>query len=64
MAGKLNQGAWKQMEASWAKALKSVPPKAVNVEIKNIYSGASERPIGLKIDYYIDGKKYSRVFRN
>ena len=64
MTRKLNQGAWKQMETSWAKALKSVPPKAVNVGIKNIYLGTSERPIGFKVDYSIDSKKYSRVFKN
>lgn len=64
MSEKLNNGAWKQMEQSWAKALKSVPPKAVEVEINNIYKGVSSRPIGFEVKYKIDGREYSIVFKN
>ncbi|WP_354361741.1 DNA/RNA non-specific endonuclease [Pedobacter sp. UYP30] len=60
----LNQGAWKKMESDWAKALKEVPPKKVEVDIRNIYEGVSKRPAGLEVDYWIDGIKNSKVFIN
>lgn len=64
MAQKLNQGAWKQMENTWAKALKSVPPKAVKVEIRPIYKGLSARPHMIQVRYCIDNKTYIKVFPN
>ncbi|HCD9233744.1 DNA/RNA non-specific endonuclease [Elizabethkingia anophelis] len=62
MKGTLNQGAWKQMEGDWAKALKD--GKKVDVDIQNIYSGNSQRPVGFKVKYTIDGKPYNRTFKN
>jgi uncharacterized cupin superfamily protein len=64
MKGELNQGAWKKMESDWAKALKQVPPKKVEVDIKNIYDGTSKRPTKIAVQYLIDGKKFTKVFPN
>lgn len=64
MKGTLNQGAWKKMESDWAKALKEVPPKKVEVDIKNIYDGVSKRPSKFKVIYKIDGKTNIKIFPN
>jgi hypothetical protein len=62
MKESLNQGAWKKMEMDWAKDLEA--GKNVRVDIRNVYEGASKRPVGLEVDYWIDGVKNSKVFIN
>jgi len=64
MKGTLNQGAWKQMESDWAKALKEVPPKKVEVDISPIYDGISKRPSEIEVFCKIDGKEFIKTFPN
>ncbi|MGS0639313.1 DNA/RNA non-specific endonuclease, partial [Citrobacter sp. VF227] len=42
MDGNLNKGVWKQMENTWANALKD--GKQVNVKIEHVYIGENKRP--------------------
>ncbi len=49
----LNQGAWKDLESGWAKALGE--GKRVKVEIKAIFDGESKRPSRFEVKYWIDG---------
>lgn len=42
MDGNLNKGVWKQMENTWANALKD--GKQVNVKIEPVYTGENKRP--------------------
>jgi filamentous hemagglutinin len=55
MDGNLNKGAWKQMENTWANALKD--GKQVNVKIEPVYSGDSVRPDSFKVRYSVDGNR-------
>lgn len=58
----LNQGAWKQMENTWADAM--VAGKDVKVKVKAIFEGTSQRPVGFEVDYWIDGNLTTRTFPN
>lgn len=58
----LNQGAWKKMESDWAKALKE--GKNVEVDMKPIYQGTSQRPVGFKVTETIDGVKKTYNYIN
>ena len=49
----LNQGSWKAMENSWARALKD--GQEVFVDIKPQYVGENLRPASFKVNYTIDG---------
>lgn len=63
MNGNLNKGAWKQMENSWANALKD--GKKVDVNIQPIYSGSNMRPDRVIVKYSIDGGRPVNVdFKN
>jgi hypothetical protein len=62
MKGSLNQGAWKQMEQDWAKALRD--GKKVEIDINPIYEGVSKRPSEIEVFYKIDGKEYIKTFPN
>jgi filamentous hemagglutinin len=63
MDGNLNKGAWKQMENTWANALKDGKP--VNVKIEPVYSGDSVRPDKFTVVYQIDGGRSVReTFQN
>ncbi|WP_211145561.1 DNA/RNA non-specific endonuclease, partial [Pantoea sp. R102] len=53
MSGNLNKGAWKQMENTWASALKE--GKQVNVKIDPVYSGTGGRPESFNVIYSING---------
>ena len=64
MNSTLNRGEYKVLENTWRKALNEVPPKKVEVKIKPIYEGTSSRPVKFKIDYKIDGIKYSDILMN
>jgi hypothetical protein len=41
----------------WAKALKDVPPKKVEVDMTPIYNRASKRPIGFRVNEVVGGVK-------
>jgi hypothetical protein len=58
----LNQGAWKQMENTWAEAM--VQGKDVRVEVRATYNGTSARPINFEVEYWIDGSYNFREFVN
>ncbi|EOW2402474.1 hemagglutinin repeat-containing protein [Cronobacter turicensis] len=63
MNGNLNKGAWKQMENTWATALKE--GKQVKVKIDPVYSGSSVRPDKFTIQYQIGNNKPIReTFQN
>ncbi|EFC0397858.1 filamentous hemagglutinin, partial [Escherichia coli] len=53
MDGNLNKGVWKQMENTWANALKD--GKQVNVKIEPVYTGENKRPESFSVTYSIDG---------
>ncbi|WP_342755385.1 hemagglutinin repeat-containing protein [Pantoea sp. MBD-2R] len=63
MNGNLNKGAWKQMENSWATALKD--GRKIDVNIQPIYSGNNTRPDRVIVQYSIDGSRPVNVdFKN
>lgn len=63
MDGNLNKGAWKQMENTWANALKD--GKTVDVNIQPLYSGNNTRPDRIIVQYSIDGGRPINVdFKN
>ncbi|ELY3598827.1 DNA/RNA non-specific endonuclease [Cronobacter turicensis] len=63
MNGNLNKGAWKQMENTWATALKE--GKQVKVKIDPVYSVSSVRPDKFTIQYQIGNNKPIReTFQN
>ncbi|EKK7717205.1 hemagglutinin repeat-containing protein [Cronobacter dublinensis] len=53
MNGNLNKGAWKQMENTWATALKE--GKQVKVKIDPVYSEIGGRPESFNVSYSING---------
>ncbi|ENB6300478.1 hemagglutinin repeat-containing protein, partial [Escherichia coli] len=53
MDGNLNKGVWKQMENTWANALKD--GKQVNVKIEPVYTGENKRPDSFSVTHSIDG---------
>mgnify|MGYP002653728135 CR=1 FL=1 len=55
----LNQGAWKDMEGSWADAIRS--GKKVEVFTEVHYGGGS-RPTGFTVTYEIDGRRVIQTF--
>ena len=57
-------GDWRAMEREWQNALKSVPPKKVNVEINPIFEGTSKRPTMFEVNYKIGGNKFSKTIFN
>ena len=64
MDGNFNKGHWKKMENRWAKALKSKPPKEVEVNISPIYEGNSKRPSKFEVEYFIDGNRKRSLMDN
>lgn len=57
-----NRGAYRAIEAKWAKAIRS--GKRVFVDIVPHYHGASMRPYGVTVTWIIDGQKRVREFTN
>ncbi|HII4322186.1 TPA: hemagglutinin repeat-containing protein [Enterobacter cloacae] len=63
MDGNLNKGAWKQMENTWASALKN--GKQVNVKIEPSYTGSNKRPDSFTVTYQINNDRPVReIFNN
>lgn len=57
-----NRGRYRALEDSWAKAIKR--DQKVNVRIRPLYSGNSQRPDIIRVRYSIDGNWQTKVFRN
>lgn len=53
----VNKSSYKRIENQWKNALSHDPPKKVEVNIRPIFEGNSERPVEFRITYKIDGKK-------
>ncbi len=62
MNATLNRSEYKTLENTWKKALEE--GKEVTIRVKPIYEGQSVRPKEFKIDYSINGKKYSERLIN
>lgn len=62
MNATLNRSEYKTLENTWKKALGE--GKEVTVKLKPVYEGQSVRPSEFKINYTIDGKKYSDTLTN
>lgn len=63
MNGNLNKGAWKQMENTWANALKD--GKQINVKVEPSYSGNNKRPDSFTVTYQINNERPIReIFNN
>ena len=62
MTSELNQVEWRQMEKTWADALKD--GKQVEVEITPIFEGESLRPVAFEVNYSIGDKKTKVIFEN
>lgn len=62
MNSTLNRSEYKILENTWKKALEE--GKEVKVNVKPIYEGKSTRPSEFKINYSINGKKYSERLTN
>lgn len=60
----VNLKEYRRIERDWADALKSNPPKKVEVDIKINYDGSSMRPTSFEVNYKIDGKKYNEIIPN
>ena len=58
----LNQGAWRDMEDIWARAM--TEGGDVKVEIRPFFESAYPRPDAFEVDYWIDGVKESEFFEN
>lgn len=55
-------GEWYKMEQDWAKTLKD--GSSVKVDISPNYSGSSVRPDNFKVNYWIDGEKFTNIIKN
>lgn len=63
MNANLNKGEWKKLESMWAKQLEK--GKSVEVKIKPIYKGDSQRPVSFEVNYSINGKLQDPIkFKN
>lgn len=63
MNGNLNKGEWKKIENMWRKQLEK--GKLVEVKIKPVYKGESQRPVSFDIEYKIGkGKWQYKEFQN
>jgi hypothetical protein len=63
MNGNLNKGEWKKLENMWRKQLEK--GKLVEVKIKPVYKGESQRPVSFDIEYKIGkGKWQYKEFQN
>ena len=60
----VNLKEYRRIERDWADALKSNPPKKVEVDIKINYEGSSMRPSSFEVNYKIDGKPKSEIIKN
>lgn len=62
MSEKVNKGEYKKLENLWLKELKK--GSKVHVKIRFIYKGRSARPSKIKVTYWINGEKTTKVIEN
>ena len=60
----VNLKEYRRIERDWADALKSNPPKKVEVDIKINYEGSSMRPTSFEVVYSIDGEVRTEIIKN
>ena len=60
----VNLKEYRRIERDWEAALKSKPPKKVEVDIKINYEGSSMRPTSFEVNYKIDGIEYFEEIPN
>ncbi|MFS9270452.1 DNA/RNA non-specific endonuclease [Streptococcus infantis] len=60
----VNLKEYRRIERDWADALKSNPPKKVEVDIKINYDGSSMRPTSFEVVYSIDGEVRTEIIKN
>ena len=60
----VNLKEYRRIERDWEAALKSKPPKKVEVDIKINYEGSSMRPTSFEVNYKIDGEQFSEKLLN
>ena len=60
----VNLKEYRRIERKWEAALKSKPPKKIEVDIKINYEGSSMRPTSFEVNYKIDGKPKSEIIKN
>ncbi|SIT87182.1 Predicted ribonuclease, toxin component of the YeeF-YezG toxin-antitoxin module [Edaphobacillus lindanitolerans] len=60
----VNKSSYKRIENQWKNALSHDPPKNVEVKIRPVFEGNSERSSTIIVNYQIDGVKYNRTIRN
>ena len=60
----VNLKEYRRIERDWEAALKSKPPKKVEVDIKINYEGDSMRPTSFEVNYKIDGEPKSEIIKN
>lgn len=60
----VNLKEYRRIERKWEAALKSEPPKKVEVDIKINYDGSSMRPTSFEVNYKIDGIEYFEEIPN
>ena len=60
----VNLKEYRRIERDWADALKSNPPKKVEVDVKINYQGSSMRPTSFEVNYKIDGIRHKEIIKN
>ena len=60
----VNLKEYRRIERDWEAALKSNPPKKVEVDIKINYDGSSMRPTSFEVKYKIDGIRHKEIIKN
>ena len=60
----VNLKEYRRIERDWEAALKSKPPKKVEVDVKINYEGSSMRPTSFEVNYKIDGEQFSEKLLN
>ena len=60
----VNLKEYRRIERDWEAALKSKPPKKVEVDIKINYEGSSMRPTSFEVNYKIDGIRHEEIIKN
>jgi hypothetical protein len=58
----VNRGAYRDMERTWANAIRD--GKTVRVEVAPVYAGAGQVPTEIKVRYWIDGVPRAETFPN
>ena len=60
----VNLKEYRRIERKWEDALKSKPPKKVEVDVKINYEGSSMRPTSFEVNYKIDGIRHKEIIKN